>query len=161
MVVSAWRSEPDGDDERDRDLVDLYRREWSGLLRVAYLLTSSQPVAEEIVQDAFVALQSTSTVVANPGAYLRTSVVNACRSFHRHRAVVERSPVHRIDPVVAEHDELFDALSDLSWRQQAVLVLRFHVDLPEAEIADILHCRPSTVRSITKRALANLRKALS
>jgi RNA polymerase sigma factor (sigma-70 family) len=160
LIVSAWRGEPD-DDDSDRELADLYRREWSGLLRVAYLLTNSTQVAEEIVQDAFVALQSTSTVVANPGAYLRTSVVNSCRSFHRHRAVVARSPVRRADAVVPEHDELFDALNALSWRQQAVLVLRFHVDLPEAAIADILHCRPSTVRSITKRALANLRKALS
>lgn len=61
----------------------------------------------------------------------------------------------------AEHDELFDAVQQLPWRQQAVLVLRFHLDLPEAEIAAALDCRPSTVRSITRRALATLRKELS
>jgi len=54
VSVTAWRAElGDDDDDAARRLADLYRREWSGLVRVAYLLTSSMPSAEEIVQDAF------------------------------------------------------------------------------------------------------------
>ena len=148
-------------DDEGSWLSDLYRRERAGLIRVAYLLTNSLSASEEIVQDAFVALQTTGSVVAKPGAYLRTSVVNACRSYHRHRVVVERHPVHVVEARDPQHDELFDALNALPWRQQAALVLRFHVDLSESEIADILDCRPSTVRSLTRRALATLRKALT
>ena len=62
---------------------------------------------------------------------------------------------------MAEHDELFDALARLPWRQQAALVLRFHVDLAESDIAAALGCRPNTVRSLIHRALATLRKDLS
>jgi RNA polymerase sigma factor (sigma-70 family) len=146
---------------RDVDaLAALYEREWSSLVRIALLLTNSRPLAEEIAQDAFVRLQTTSTTVLNPPAYLRTVVVNACRDVHRHQGVVQRTPLPRPEPARAEFDELFDALAQLPWRQQAALTLRFHVDLPETEIAAILRCRPSTVRSITRRALATLRKDL-
>ena len=138
----------------------LYAREWGPLLRLAYLLTNSRSTAEEIVQDAFVRLQATSTRVRNPEAYLRTIVVNACRDVHRHHAVVARTPLPRPEPVLAHHDELFDALARLSWRQQAALALRFHADLPDTEIAVALGCRPSTVRSIVHRALATLREEL-
>ena len=130
-------------------------------MRVAYLLTSSRPTAEEIVQDAFVRLQSTRTTVLNPAAYLRTVVVNACRDVHRHQAVVARNPLPAPELEIAEHDELFDALARLPWRQQAALVLRFHVDLAEPDIAAALGCRPTTVRSLIHRALATLRKDLS
>ena len=98
--------------------------------------------------------------MANPGGYLRTTVVNACRDLHRHRAVVRRTPLPIAEPAIAEHDELFDALAALPWRQQAALVLRFHVDLSDADIAVALDCRQSTVRSIIRRALASLRKEL-
>lgn len=142
-------------------VAELYEREWVSLMRVAYLLTSSRSTAEEIVQDAFVRLQATRTTVLNPAAYLRTVVVNACRDVHRHRAVVARHPQPTPEPTIAEHDELFDALARLPWRQQAALVLRFHVDLAEPDIAVALGCRPATVRSLIHRALATLRKDLS
>jgi len=142
-------------------IADLYGREWSSLVRVAYLLTNSRPTAEEIVQDAFVRVTSTSTRILNPVAYLRTAVVNACRDLHRHHDVVERHPLPAPEPSTAEPDELFDALARLPWRQQAALVLRFHVDLTEHDIAMALDCRPNTVRSLVHRALATLRKDLS
>ena len=144
----------------DRSLARLYQREFGGLLRLAFSMTSSESVSEEIVQDAFVRLQAASNGVTNPAAYVRTSVVNACRSHHRHQAVVRRAPTPRAAVYEAEHDELFDAVAALPWRQQAVLALRFHLDLPEHEIASTLGCRPSTVRSLTFRALASLRKEL-
>ncbi len=147
-------------DVDESSLVDLYRREWAPLVRVALVLVGSSPVAEEIVQDAFVALQSTSTRVLNPGGYLRTSVMNACRSAHRHQRVVDKTVLPRPAPVIDQHDELSDALAALPWRQQAALVLRYHLDLPESQIADALGCRPSTVRSLVKRGLETLREEI-
>ena len=155
---------PDTEQGRAGDrawIAQLYEREWSSLMRVAFVLTSSRSTAEEIVQDAFVRLQATRTRVLNPAAYLRTVVANACRDAHRHQAVVDRNPIAAPEPSMAEHDELFDALARLPWRQQAALVLRFHVDLAESDIAAALGCRPNTVRSLIHRALATLRKDLS
>jgi RNA polymerase sigma factor (sigma-70 family) len=146
--------------EEDHDLVALYRREWGPLVRTAFVLVGSESAAEEIVQDAFVALQSTRSHVVNPGAYLRTSVVNACRSVHRHTDVVRKAAIRPSGPALDHYQELSDALCQLPWRQQAALVLRYHVDLPESEIALLLGCRPTTVRSIIKRGLDALRKEI-
>jgi RNA polymerase sigma factor (sigma-70 family) len=43
-------------------------------------------------------------------------------------------------------------------RQRIALVLRFYEDLPEREIADLLGCRPGTVKSLIHRGLARVRK---
>ena len=56
--------------------------------------------------------------------------------------------------------ELLDAVAHLPYKQRAVLVLRYWADLREEEIAEIVGVRPATVRSITSRALARLRKEL-
>src|SRR3954447_3624588 len=99
-------------------LMVLYRSEFAGLLGLAYSMTSSESVSEEIVQDAFVHLQTAGARVLNPPAYLRTSVVNGCHSHHRHQAVIARTPTPRTDEYLAERDELFDAVGQLPWRQQ-------------------------------------------
>jgi RNA polymerase sigma factor (sigma-70 family) len=46
-------------------------------------------------------------------------------------------------------------------RQRAVLVLRFYVGMPDGEIAEVLGCRPATVRGHVSRALATLRARMS
>jgi RNA polymerase sigma factor (sigma-70 family) len=45
-------------------------------------------------------------------------------------------------------------------RQRQALVLRFYEDLPDAEIARLLGCRPATVRSLVHRGLAAVREVL-
>jgi len=50
------------------------------------------------------------------------------------------------------------ALLSLPPRQRAAIVLRFYEDFHESEIADLLRCRPSTVRSLVARGLEALRR---
>jgi RNA polymerase sigma factor (sigma-70 family) len=94
-------------------------------------------------------------------------LLNLHRSLLR-RALVEARHAARFgtDPARAEEatgaDELglWAALRALPRRQQRVLVLRFHEDLSEAEVARILNVPLGTVKSTTRRALARLRAAL-
>jgi RNA polymerase sigma-70 factor (sigma-E family) len=144
----------------DDPLIELYRERYEPMVRLAYLLTSDRAVAEELVQDAFVALHRNWKRATNPSAYLRTSVVNATRSWGRHRAVEIRKQPPPPDPSVLVADEMWDTLQVLPQRQRAAIVLRFYEDLPDARIADILGCREATVRTAIHRGLARLRKEI-
>ncbi len=156
-VVPVVRVVPPG------SLADLYRERYVPMVRLAYLMVGSTAVAEDLVQDAFARVHRHWDHAEHPRAYLRTAVVNACRS-HLRRLALERAyrrhPSVVGDGVHAETDELFDALAALPSRQRAALVLRFYEDLSEADIAVALGCRPGTVKSLLHRGLAELRKVV-
>ena len=140
---------------------ELFAHQREALVRLAYLLTGSRAVAEDLVQDAFVQLHRRRADVRSPAAYLRTSVVNGSRMHHR-RTARERARFADLLPfsVQPETTIVLDALGLLPHRQRAVLVLRYYEDRPEGEIAELLGCRPATVRSLAHRGLAALRKAM-
>lgn len=130
--------------------------------RVAYLIVRSRAVAEELVHDAFTAVFDRWSTLANPGGYLRTTVVNAAlkskaRDVREQRYVAALPPALTSEP---EIDEMWDALGRLPRAQRAALVLRYYADATHAEIATALHCSVPTARSLTHRGIAALRKDL-
>ena len=139
-----------------------YRARWLHMVRLAALLTGSMAIAEEVVQDSFLALRPRFAAVDSPGAYLRTSVVNGCRAVLRREQREESELARRSVPLALapEVDEMWAVVQRLPDHQRAVVVLRFYEDLPEAEIAEILGCRVGTVKSRLHRALATLRGAV-
>jgi RNA polymerase sigma-70 factor (sigma-E family) len=140
---------------------ELYRDQYGPMVRLAHLLTMSNSVAEELVQDAFVGVHRKWDQIDVPRAYLRTTVMNACRSHHRRRLLEKTRLGHPAPEVVSpEPDEMWDALAALPYRQRAVLVMKFYEDMSEADIAATLGCRPGTVKSLTSRALGQLRKVI-
>ena len=141
---------------RSSGLAELYRREYAPMVRLAHLLTGSNEAAEDVVQDSFVRLYR-SWHRADQGAYLRTIVVNRCRSWHRRQRMErERLPRSVPDGVDAEARELLDALGHLGLRQRTALVLRFYADMSEADVAEALGCRPGTVKSLLRRSLRQM-----
>jgi RNA polymerase sigma factor (sigma-70 family) len=160
MEREATVSLPD-EGETQAALGDLFRSRWNDLVRLATFLTGSLPAAEDLVQDTFVRLGSRPTAPDDPERYLRTSVVNACRSYHRRRFLERRHRSGQFAPTADVPSELWDVLARLSPRQRSAVVLRYYLDLPEDDIAATLDCRPSTVRSLIRRALAKLREELS
>jgi len=144
----------------DDELVRIYRDRYRDLVRLAYLLTRQSAVAEEIVQDAFIASRGKVDDVRDPFAYVRTAVVNRCYSWGR-RAKLERERRPRPpDPAELVADEMWDAIATLGERQRAAIVLRFYEDLPDKDIAEILGCRVPTVRTAIHRGLRSLRKVV-
>lgn len=138
---------------------DLYRRELEPMTRLAFLMCGDRGTASEIVHDAFVLTCERWSRIDQHGAYLRTIVVNRCRDAGRRRRFRSSKPV----PDVAtggEPDVLSDALDALSDRQRIAIVLRFYLDLSEAEIARQMGVRPGTVKSLLSRGLATLRSRL-
>jgi RNA polymerase sigma-70 factor (sigma-E family) len=158
--------------DADSGLAELYASHYIGLVRLAVLLLRDQGLAEDVVQDSFVAVHGKWRSIdhGNAPAYLRTTVVNRCRSAMRHRAVVAR---HRPEPApdASPADEavlrderrqvVLDALAALPTRQREVLVLRHYLDLTEREIAQTLNISQGAVKSHASRASAALREHLA
>jgi RNA polymerase sigma-70 factor (sigma-E family) len=139
----------------------LYEARFAEMVRLAFLMTGSLETAEDLVQDSFVRLHRKWSSVRTPDAYLRTAVVNACRSHHRRRARERSRRVESEGVAVLGADELSDLLLTLPHRQRAAIVLRYYHDLPDREIAEVLNCRVGTVASSIHRALARLRMELN
>lgn len=140
-----------------------FRESWPGACRLACLLTQDPTAAEEIAQDAFSRMYATWGRAEVPAAYLRTTIVNGSANWRRHAKVHRAKLPLLATPATAElaFDELADAVARLPFRQRAVIVLRYHAGLSEAEIAEAIGCRPGTVKSLASRALARLHKEMT
>ena len=159
----------DSNATRRERLAEMYERSAPGGFRLAFLLTGDRALAEDLVQDAFVRFVGRFGHLRDLDAfdgYLRRTIVNLSKNVYRRRAV-ERSYLERrtvedrdqvTDPDVAESETIREALMSLPERQRAAIVLRYFEDLPESEIANLLHCRPATVRSLVARGLERLRR---
>ena len=146
-----------------RSFDDVYEAEYLGLVRLAHLLTGSGAVGEDLVQEAFAAALGRWDDLANPAAYVRSSVINGARRRHRRHAVEARLGGRVASAATVDPDpgaELWDALAGLPFRQRAALVLRFYEDRTTEEIAAALGCRPATARSLLHRGTAALRKVI-
>jgi len=160
-VQAAADPESDRSDSREPTFADFYRATFTEMTRLAFLLTGSAETARDLVQDSFVRLHGKWDGVADPRAYLRRTVVNACHSHHRRLRRQRRHAGHeRVDVVDLGADEMTDAIAALPYRQRAAIVLRFWHDSSEAEIAAALGCRPGTVGSLIHRAVAELRRVM-
>jgi RNA polymerase sigma-70 factor (sigma-E family) len=156
----------------DYAVTELYSLHYKALVRLATLLVRDTPTAEEVVQDAFVAMHDAwqrLRSAENALAYLRQAVVNRSRSVLRHRTVVDRN-MQKPPPDMpsAEHGALIQlersavvaALRGLPDRQREAIVLRYYGDLSEAEIAAVMNISRGAVKSHTARGMASLRTAL-
>jgi RNA polymerase sigma-70 factor (sigma-E family) len=156
----------------DRAVTELYSMHYRQLVRLSALLVRDIPTAEEVVQDAFIAMHGGWQRLRDAEkalAYLRQAVVNRSRSVLRHRTVVDKNTQNAPpDMPSAEHGALtllersavVSALRDLPERQRQAIVLRYYADLSEAEIADAMQISRGAVKSHTARAMAALRAAL-
>jgi RNA polymerase sigma-70 factor (sigma-E family) len=144
----------------------LYQAHALRLIRLAYLMLGDSAGAEDVVQEAFCGLYRRWPRVADGSAlpYLRTSVLNGCRSQLRRRARPPAQPDEQPPPVSAEtavlareeRDAVLRALGRLPTRQREAVLLRYYLDLSAQEAAVTMGVGPSTVRSATHRALATL-----
>ncbi len=158
--------------DADAAVEQLYAAHWRQLVRLATMLVHDQTAAEDLVQDAFVAMHGRWSRLRDPDkalAYLRQAVVNRSRSALRHQVVVDRHlrASSQDDVVVdgpglagARRDAVVAALAQLSGRQREVLVLRHYLDWSEAQIADALGISRGAVKAHAHRGSAALRDLL-
>jgi RNA polymerase sigma-70 factor (sigma-E family) len=153
-------------------LTELYLGEYKQLVRLAVLLLHDVSTAEEVVQEAFIAMHSGWRRLRDTEkalSYLRQAVVNRSRSVLRHRMVVDKNaPTHVPDEpsaeagaiMLLERSAVIAALRGLPDRQREAIVLRYYADLSEAEIASTMGISRGAVKSHTARGMAALKSLL-
>ena len=160
----------------DAAVAALYDEHFGRLVGVARLLLDDRRDAEDVVQEAFIRLRTGWSRVREHDkaeAYLRSTVLNLARSGLRRRAVSRRrDPEHTarltlVSPAADEtavlndeHRLVVEALRLLSRRQRECLVLRYYLDLTEAEIARALDVSPGSVKTHVHRGMAALAETL-
>lgn len=154
----------------DEEFDAFMRGRWPAMVRLGYALTGDVGHAEDLAQAAFArAYASWGRVrrAGDPDAYVRRIVINEHRRrFRKHRVAEElrgdlgdAAGGHQEHQALDDRQALLDALRALGPRQRAVVVLRYWLDLSEAETAAALNCSVGTVKSQASRALATLRKS--
>jgi RNA polymerase sigma-70 factor (sigma-E family) len=158
--------------DADEALTAIYTAHYASLVRLGTLLLRDSGSAEEIVQDAFVAMHGRWNRLRDPHkalAYLRTAVVNRCRSRQRHLVVVDKHMPRSLPNVpsaeqaalrTAETARVIEAMRSLPEKQRTVMVLRYYGELSEAEIADAMGISRGSVKSHAARATKSLRHVL-
>jgi len=172
-------------------LRQLFEQHWTGLCRLGFLMLGDPAAAEECVQDAYLGVfraWDRVSLMERPDLYLRTAVLNQCRSRLRRRQVEARvarasvagagggDPGTRrpgaggddgsgtgkglADPDLVRQ-EIVAAVRRLPPRQRAAVVLRYYEDRSEAEIASAMGCSPGTVKSQLAKARATLGRDLA
>lgn len=177
---SAQRELPTGriapsappEDGRDPAVAALFADQHLSLVRLAVLLGADD--AEDVVAEAFYQLYRRWRKLRDPAAataYLRSTVVNLVRMRIRHLQVARRHLAGEPEPVTVASGEdttvlrddqraLVDAVRDLPDRQREALVLRYWLDLREAEIAAAMGISPGSVKVHVSRGMAALTRVL-
>jgi RNA polymerase sigma-70 factor (sigma-E family) len=158
--------------DRTSAVTALFEEHYVSLVRMARLLVDDRETAEDVVMDAFTSLYRRWIAIRDPAEahrYLRFCVLNGGRSQLRRRRLRRRheseSPQQEANRDGMETNEVdrstvTQLLRRLPYRQRQVLVLRYFVDLTEAQIAYELGVSPGSVKTHASRGLAALARAL-
>lgn len=145
----------------DEQFIALYRARYAQMVRLATLLVDEMSQAEEVVQEAFLALHLRWDTVEDSVAYLRTCVVNGGRDVLRRRRLGRaRDHLAVSGSPAPEPDHLRDAIRALPPNERTAVVLRFYEDLTVPQVAAAMGARDGTVKSWLHRALGELREVI-
>jgi RNA polymerase sigma-70 factor (ECF subfamily) len=158
----------------------LIARHEAKAVRTAYLVTNHEPMAEDVVQDAFVRFYERvrhfdETRPFEP--YFLCSVVNAALNAvgreKRTVALTEDVDATALENLLARavtveeqvqlsqlKSEILDALGRLSPRQRAAVIQRYYLEMSEKEMAKALGAAPGTVKWLLNAARNRLRALL-
>ena len=145
------------------------------LMRVAYIYVKNEATAEDLVQDVFIAFYEKQAQYRGESSlktYLVRMTVNRCHDYLRswkHKRVVLFEKVtgkhHHMTPErqyieTAEKRDLVDVLFTLSVPYREVILLYYYEEMSTVEIADILKCPESTIRTRLQRARKQLKNRM-
>lgn len=154
------------DSRTEAEFAEFMRGRWSALVRLGYGLTGDERLGEDLARAALAkAYASWPRVLraGDPDVYLRRIVLNGSIGKVRRRRGRERKPGDEAGPETVQparvddgRPALLEALMRLPAGQRSVVLLRYWMDMTEAQVAAVLGCSVGSVRNQASRALAGL-----
>jgi RNA polymerase sigma-70 factor (ECF subfamily) len=148
---------------------DFYKREYRGLVALAYSLINDRTMADDIAQEALMAaLRRWDHVAAleSPLGWVRRVVANKSVSLIRRRLAEVRA-LTRIGSLAERREDAPDSDADfwvlvrsLPRRQAQVVALHYVSDMSVIEIAATLGCKEGSVKASLFKARQSLLKSL-
>ncbi len=133
----------------------------------AYLYTGDAAMADDVLQNVFLAAYRHLSRIRNPRAWLGQATLNASRNMLRERV---RHPMEELPDALPAPDadpsrryqeqDVIKAILALPADMREVIVLVYYEDRPTHEAATMLDIPDGTVRSRLTRARRLLRKLL-
>ena len=161
-------------DDASRAVADAHQREWAFVLAATVRVAGDIDLAEECVQDAYVAALDAwrrNGVPHNPAAWLTTTARNRALDTHRRNAVLRRKLPQLVDPTddaapdVVRIEDNIDSIEDdrlrlvftcchpaIGREAQVALTLRLICGLSTAEIAQAFLVPEPTMAARVTRA---------
>lgn len=142
-----------------------YRRDYRRLVGLAYVLTGSHWVAEDLVQDALTEAHrrwSTVREYDDPAGWVRRVMINKSTSRFRRMKTEAKGLVRmgsrRVETISPRPPtlEVWDAVRALPERQAQAIALLYWEDMPIAGIAAVMDLSTETVKTHLKRGRATL-----
>ncbi|MGQ0850084.1 MAG: RNA polymerase sigma factor [Actinomycetota bacterium] len=133
-----------------------YRREYRGVVALAYALSGSRLGAEDLAQEAFIAAQQRWEQIGwyeKPEAWVRRVLANMAVSAFRRRTA-ELKALGRLagqrqeslPPLEPADERFWDLVRELPQKQAQAIALFYLEDHSIAEISEILDCSTSTAK---------------
>lgn len=174
LADAALGSVPaDAQPDADQAITAIYGTEYRSLVRLAAVLVGDVAIAEEVVQDSFVAMYGAWNRLRDRDkalTYLRQRVINRSRSALRQGIVADgNAPTAKpgIMPSAEqgaatqpERPAVISAMHALSPRQREALMLRFYLDLAERQAASAMGISLGAANYHTAQAKAALLSVL-
>jgi RNA polymerase sigma factor (sigma-70 family) len=157
------------DREGSSDLASFCRQEYPRLVGALSLYCGDRFIAEELAQEAVARVCRDWNRVRSmeaPGAWAHRVAINLANSLLRRRTAERKAAQRLASQGLAQFDEpdtstavaLRQAVARLPRRQRAALVYRYYLDLSVREAAELMDCPDGTVKTLTAKAISNLRK---
>jgi RNA polymerase sigma-70 factor (ECF subfamily) len=148
----------------DGDLRSFYETHYGRVLGVVTLVTGSRAAAEDVVHEAVARAWERGDRPDHLDRWVVTVALNLARNrWRRIRREIAGRSVDRAVPAGDEGQavDLRRALADLPVRQREVVVLHYLLDLPVAEVAELLGLSAGGVKHALFRARRSLAGALA
>ncbi len=148
-------------------LTALYTRNVDAVYRICYVYLRSRADAEDAVQSVFLRYLQKQPVFRDENherGWLLLTAKNICRdmlrSWWRHRVGLDELPEPAAPMRDKEPSELTEALLALPEKYRITLYLYYWEGYPAREVAALLGCRESTVRTRLQRGREMLKNDL-